>query len=189
MNESQFGFWFNLGEAWPRGQLSALAMCAEVCDKGAWEKLFNEPNLTKYDSPSISGVDFPSVGVKQAWHDDDKGVLTFKIIDGNRTKSNQPTKVSVSNIANPEEVEVTCDGLIFKNFSIEDDGTLLINTNVDTHLFQVKTDYYLSKEQKLASQKGISSTATSPSTHSRKKRNGAVSKLLISPTFSSCGCC
>ena len=152
-------------------------------------KLFNEPNLTKYDSPSISGVDFPSVGVKQAWHDDDKGVLTFKIIDGNRTKSNQPTKVSVSNIANPEEVEVTCDGLIFKNFSIEDDGTLLINTNVDTHLFQVKTDYYLSKEQKLASQKGISSTATSPSTHSRKKRNGAVSKLLISPTFSSCGCC
>ena len=190
MNESQFGFWFNLGEAWPRGQLSALAMCSEVCDKGAWEKLFNEPNLTKYDSPSISGVDFPSVGVKQAWHDDDKGVLTFKILDGNKTKSNQPTKVCVSNIPSPEKVEVTCDGLIFKNFSVEDDGTLLINTDVDTHLFQVKTDYYLSKERKLKSQQGISTTATSASNHSGKKRSGAVSKLLISPAFSSsCGCC
>ena len=190
MNESQFGFWFNLGEAWPRGQLSALAMCSEVCDKGAWEKLFNEPNLTKYDSPSISGVDFPSVGVKQAWHDDDKGVLTFKILDGNKTKSNQPTKVCVSNIPNPEKVEVTCDGLIFKNFSVEDDGTLLINTDVDTHLFQVKTDYYLSEERKLKSQQGISTTATSASNHSGKKRSGAVSKLLISPAFSSsCGCC
>ena len=36
LNDSQFGFWFNLGENWPRGQLSALAMCAEVCDPGAW---------------------------------------------------------------------------------------------------------------------------------------------------------
>ena len=63
VNDSQFGFWFNLGEKWPRGQLSALAMCAEVCEPEAWESLFNKPNLTKFYSPSIEGVEFPSVSV------------------------------------------------------------------------------------------------------------------------------
>ena len=79
LNDSQFGFWFNLGENWPRGQLSALAMCAEVCDPGAWEKLFNEPNLTKYYSPSVEGIDFPAVSVQKAFHDDSKGKLFLKV--------------------------------------------------------------------------------------------------------------
>ena len=89
LNDSQFGFWFNLGENWPRGQLSALAMCAEVCDPGAWEKLFNEPNLTKYYSPSVEGIDFPEVSVQKAFHDDSKGKLFLKISDGNKTKTNR----------------------------------------------------------------------------------------------------
>jgi len=188
-NESHFGFWFNLGESWPRGQLSALAMCAEVCEVGAWEKLFNEPNLTKYNSPSIYGVDFPSVGVKQAWHDDENGTLTFKIIDGDKTKSNKPTEINVSNLPNPSEVEMTCDGQKFTNFEVEADGNVVIKTDVANHLFHVKTGYFLSQQQKNNMQRGISKNTSIPS-GSAKKRSGTVSKLLISPSFSSsCGCC
>ena len=89
INDSQFGFWFNLGEKWPRGQLSALAMCAEVCEPEAWESLFNKPNLTKFYSPSIEGVDFPSVSIEKAFHDDRKGKLHFSISDGDKTKTNK----------------------------------------------------------------------------------------------------
>jgi len=189
LNDSQFGFWFNLGENWPRGQLSALAMCAEVCEGGAWEKLFKEPNLTKYYSPTIHNVDFPAVGVRQAWHDDDNGTLTFKIIDGNKTKSNQSTEIGISNVPDPEEIQIICDGSIFNNFLIEPNGNVLIKTDVAAHSFQVKTGYFLPEEEKITMQRGIS-TNVSISPSSSKKRSGVVSRLLLSPALSSsCGCC
>jgi len=189
LNDSQFGFWFNLGENWPRGQLSALAMCAEVCEGGAWEKLFKEPNLTKYYSPTIHNVDFPAVGVRQAWHDDDNGTLTFKIIDGNKTKSNQSTEICISNVPDPEEIQIICDGSIFNNFLIEPNGNVLIKTDVAAHSFQVKTGYFLPEEEKITMQRGIS-TNVSISPSSSKKRSGVVSRLLLSPALSSsCGCC
>ena len=63
-------------------------MCAEVCEPEAWESLFNKPNLAKFYSPSIEGVDFPSVSIEKAFHDDRKGKLHFSISDGDKTKTN-----------------------------------------------------------------------------------------------------
>ena len=177
LNDSQFGFWFNLGENWPRGQLSALAMCAEVCDPGAWERLFNKPNLTKYHSPSIHGIDFPSVGVKQACHDDDKGLLVFKIEDGDKTKTNQKTKVSVSNIPNTDQVEVFCDGKPFKDYSVNSSGGLVLSTSVASHLFHIKTGYFLSKEQRKEMDKGVQYQKKSSS--DTFKKNSEVSSKII----------
>ena len=189
LNDSQFGFWFNLGENWPRGQLSALAMCAEVCDPGAWERLFNKPNLTKYQSPSIHSIDFPSVGVRQAWHDDDKGLLVFKIEDGNKTKTNQKTKVSVSNLPNINEVEVVCDGKPFKDYSVNSSGDLVLRTSVASHSFHIKTGYFLSEEQKKKMKKGIQYQKNTSSDKVTKTLE-VSSKLIITRTTPSlCGCC
>ncbi len=188
LNDSQFGFWFNLGENWPRGQLSALAMCAEVCDPGAWERLFNKPNLTKYQSPSIHSIDFPSVGVRQAWHDDDKGLLVFKIEDGNKTKTNQKTKVSVSNLPNINEVEVVCDGKPFKDYSVNSSGDLVLRTSVASHSFHIKTGYFLSEEQKKKMKKGVQFQKNT-STDKVTKSLGVSSKIITRTTPSLCGCC
>ena len=188
LNDSQFGFWFNLGENWPRGQLSALAMCAEVCDPGAWERLFNKPNLTKYQSPSIHSIDFPSVGVRQAWHDDDKGLLVFKIEDGNKTKTNQKTKVSVSNLPNINEVEVVCDGKPFKDYSVNSSGDLVLRTSVASHSFHIKTGYFLSEEQKKKMEKGVQFQKNT-STDKVTKSLGVSSKIITRTTPSLCGCC
>jgi len=188
LNDSQFGFWFNLGENWPRGQLSALAMCAEVCDGGAWEKLFNEPNLTKYLSPTIHGIDFPAVGVKQAWHDDKEGVLVLQILDGNKTKSNKETKINISNIPNPNKIKILCDGENFEQFSVNNSGDVVLRTNVAKHLFKIKTGYFLSEEEKKNFNKGIQFQNKKAYSESRKS-NGATSRLLIStscPSFSKC---
>jgi len=188
LNDSQFGFWFNLGENWPRGQLSALAICAEVCDAGAWEKLFNEPNLTKYNSPTIHGVDFPAITVKQAWHDDNKGVLVLHILDGDKTKSNKETQIKISNIPNPNEIKISCDGKPFEQFSVDGAGDVVLRTNIATHLFHVKTDYFLSEQEKKDFNKGIQFQKRKPSSELRKN-GGATSRLLISSsTPSLCGC-
>tara|TARA_Y100001949_G_scaffold160491_1_gene152143 strand:+ start:212 stop:1885 length:1674 start_codon:yes stop_codon:yes gene_type:complete len=188
LNDSQFGFWFNLGENWPRGQLSALAICAEVCDAGAWEKLFNEPNLTKYNSPTIHGVDFPALTVKQAWHDDNKGVLVLHILDGDKTKSNKETQIKISNIPNPNEIKISCDGKPFEQFSVDGAGDVVLRTNIATHLFHVKTDYFLSEQEKKDFNKGIQFQKRKPSSELRKN-GGATSRLLISSsTPSLCGC-
>ena len=189
MNDSQFGFWFNLGENWPRGQLSALAMCAEVCEGGAWEKLFNEPNLTKYYSPSIHNVDFPAVGVRRAWHDDNEGLLIFQIEDGDKTKTNKKTNISVSNIPDTNQIEVFCDGKPFSDHSVDSSGDLILKTEIANHLFHIRTGYFLSEEQKKQMNKGIQ-FKTNNSSSIKRKSIGATSRLLIAGSPPSlCGCC
>jgi hypothetical protein len=189
LNDSQFGFWFNLGENWPRGQLSALAMCAEVCDGGAWEKLFKEPNLTKYYSPTIHNVDFPAVGVRQAWHDDNEGLLVFQIEDGDKTKTNQKTKVSISNIPDPNQIKIFCDGKPFEDYSVNLSGEVVLRTNVATHSFHISTGYFLLEEQKKKMNKGIQ-FKTNNSSSVKRKSLGATSRLLIAGSSPSlCGCC
>ena len=189
LNDSQFGFWFNLGKNWPRGQLSALAMCAEVSDPDAWENLFNKPNLTKYHSPSINGIDFPSVGVRQAWHDDNKGLLVFKIQDGDKTKTNQKTEVSVSNIPNANEVEVFCDGKPFNDYSINSSGDLVLRTSVASHSFQIKTGYFLPEEEKNKMQRGVQYQKNISSDKALKVREASNNSIITRTVPSICGCC
>jgi len=62
----EFTWGFGLGEPVPRGQLNAVIMMAEVGDHGAWSRLFNRPNLAKFQEPAVSGVDFPALGISQA---------------------------------------------------------------------------------------------------------------------------
>jgi hypothetical protein len=41
-------------------------MAGWVCRPGAWSAIFNEPNLDKFDEPTVSGVDFPRVALSEA---------------------------------------------------------------------------------------------------------------------------
>ncbi len=65
-DKGEFTLGFGLNEAHPRGQMNARAMAGWVCTPGAWSRLFNEPNLTKFDEPTVDGVDFPSVALSEA---------------------------------------------------------------------------------------------------------------------------
>ena len=62
----EFTFRFGLDEPYPRGQLNARAMAGWVCTPGAWYRIFNEPNLTKFNEPTVSGIDFPRVAMSEA---------------------------------------------------------------------------------------------------------------------------
>ena len=188
INDSQFGFWFNLGEKWPRGQLSALAMCAEVCEPEAWESLFNKPNLTKFYSPSIESVDFPSVSIEKAFHDDRKGKLHFSISDGDKTKTNKKTNIEVFNLPDANEITVLCDGMKFNEYKILDNSRISINTQVRTHSFEIDTGYYLSEQEEQVFNKKLKETKSEDIPNS-KLSSGPTSRLILPSSLNKCSCC
>ena len=187
-NDSQFGFWFNLGEKWPRGQLSALAMCAEVCEPEAWESLFNKPNLTKFYSPSIKGVDFPSVFIEKAFHDDRKGKLHFSISDGDKTKTNKKTNIEVFNLPDANEITVLCDGMKFNEYKILDNSRISINTQVRKHSFEIDTGYYLSEQEEQVFNKKLKETKSEDIPNSNYS-SGPTSRLILPSSLNKCSCC
>ena len=187
-NDSQFGFWFNLGEKWPRGQLSALAMCAEVCEPEAWESLFNKPNLTKFYSPSIEGVDFPSVSIEKAFHDDRKGKLHFSISDGDKTKTNKKTNIEVFNLPDANEITVLCDGMKFNEYKILDNSRISINTQVRKHSFEIDTGYYLSEQEEQVFNKKLKETKGGDISRS-KHSSSSTSRLVLPSSLNKCSCC
>ena len=188
INDSQFGFWFNLGEKWPRGQLSALAMCAEVCEPEAWECLFNKPNLTKFYSPSIEGVDFPSVSIEKAFHDDRKGRLHFSISDGDKTKTNKKTNIEVFNLPDAKEITVLCDGKKFNEYKILDNSRISINTQVRKHSFEIDTGYYLSEQEEQVFNKKLKETKSEDIPYSNHS-SGPTSRLVLPSSLNKCSCC
>ena len=188
INDSQFGFWFNLGEKWPRGQLSALAMCTEVCEPEAWESLFNKPNLTKFYSPSIKGVDFPSVSIEKAFHDDRKGKLHFSISDGDKTKTNKKTNIEVFNLPDAKEITVLCDGKKFNEYKILDNSRISINTQVRKHSFEIDTGYYLSEQEEQVFNKKLKETKGGDISRS-KHSSSSTSRLVLPSSLNKCSCC
>lgn len=76
--DGDFGFFYNLNEPWPRGQLSALLMAAEVGGVGSWQRIFNNKRFRdRFSAPAVVGVDFPKLGISQAWNDPKSGTLTI----------------------------------------------------------------------------------------------------------------
>lgn len=65
-DSGEFALGFGLGEDHPRGQWNARAMAGWVCEAGAWSRIFNAPNLAKFDEPEVVGVDFPRVAMSEA---------------------------------------------------------------------------------------------------------------------------
>lgn len=62
----EFTLGFRLNEPHPRGQWNARSMAGWVCEQGAWSQIFNDPNLSKFDKPTVEGVDFPRIALSQA---------------------------------------------------------------------------------------------------------------------------
>ncbi|HMH47035.1 MAG TPA: hypothetical protein VK538_04905, partial [Solirubrobacteraceae bacterium] len=71
-----FAFGFGLKEEHPRGQPNGTMMLAEALDRpGRWAEAIRPINDGRFDQPSVSGVDFPVLGLHQAAFDPDSETL------------------------------------------------------------------------------------------------------------------
>lgn len=137
----RFGWWFGLNERYPRGQWSAMMMVTEVGERGSWSKLFNQPNLNKFNEPTVEGVDFPTLGIRQAWNDLEQGMLSIRTV-GTPSRRGTATSFTVSRIPDPSVVVVRCDGDAFDHWDVIGDNEIRIRTTIDSHTFRIYTGYF-----------------------------------------------
>jgi hypothetical protein len=135
--DGEFGWFFNFGEEWPRGQLSGLMAMTEVGKAGSWSRIFNEPDLGKFDQPTVVGVDYPTLGIAQARNEADAGVLHVSTYTGATSESGAATTLRIDNVADPDQVAVRCDGEEHTRWRILDAHLIEIETDIGEHRFQV----------------------------------------------------
>ena len=116
-------------------------MVSEVGRGGDWTRAFEAPHMDKFNAPTVEGIDFPSMGVRQAWNDVESGTLYVATYATTPDRRGVATSWRVTNLPNPDEVFVICDGEPFERFTVDGPGTIRIDSDIDTHQFHIFTDY------------------------------------------------
>jgi hypothetical protein len=140
-HQEQFGWFFNNKEGFPRGQGSAMLMAAEIAGPGDWTRAFQAPHLDKYTAPTVEGVEFPSLGVSQAWNDRANGTLHVVTYAAAPDKSGAATRWRVTNLPSSSNVTVRLNGQPFSRFSPVGPRTIEITSTIDAHQFEIVTGY------------------------------------------------
>jgi hypothetical protein len=135
----RFGWWFGLKEPYPRGQLSALQMLCELGDSGAWSRVFNQPNLAKFDEPTVTGVDYPSLGVCEAWNDAESGDLRIATYAATPSKRGAGTTFRVTKLPDARAVRVRRDGADDPRWRAVGADTIEIDCEIGDHRFEIAT--------------------------------------------------
>lgn len=186
----EFGWWFQFGEDWPRGQLSALMAVAEVGTPGAWARLFREPDLAKFGQPTVEGVDYPALGLSRAWNEARSGQLHISTYCGESQRAGETTSFKISHLPDSATVKVRRDGAAFENWRALDGSTIKIETDINQHDFEVLTGQTgrrprAGKFEPAAAPSRPSAASAAPLAVSSTARVQAITL----PAGASCPCC
>jgi hypothetical protein len=140
-HDEKFGWWFHLNEGYPRGQQSATMMVSEVGNGGDWLRAFEAPHMSKFKAPTVEGIDFPALGVYQAWNDVASGTLYVGTYAASPDRQGAETSWRVTNLPNTGDVVVLCDGEPFKRFAVTGPNTIRIDTTIDNRRYEIFTGY------------------------------------------------
>jgi hypothetical protein len=140
-HQEKFGWFFNNTEAFPRGQGSAMLMAAEIAGPGDWTRAFEAPHLDKYTAPTVEGIEFPSLGISQAWNDRATGTLHVVTYAAAPDKRGAATRWRVTNLASTANLTVRLNGQPFSRFAAVGPRTIEITSTIDAHQFEIVTGY------------------------------------------------
>ena len=133
----EFTWGFGLREPVPRGQLNATIMMAEVLTRGAWWSVFNHPNLSKFAEPTLCGVDYPILGIAQAWYDSEQCRLAVTTYAADPRREGAVTQFRVSGVDALDGLQLTVDGEPSHDWRPVAAGTIEIRTTVSVHQFLI----------------------------------------------------
>ncbi len=185
----KFGWWFNNGEPWPRGQASAQMMINEIAE-GSWVDAFKVKHMDKYTAPTLEGVDFPNLGVDTAWNDKTSGVLNIGTYAGDRSRTGQPTSWQITNLPNAAEAVVICDGATITNVQVVNGNTIRVPTDIGQHQYQIYTGYF-GQEVALSKPDPVSvgnASAVAATRRSAEQNAKAAESIMVSGS-ANCPCC
>jgi hypothetical protein len=139
--QEQFGWFFNNKEGFPRGQQSAMMMTAEMGRPGDWIRAFGAPHMDKFTAPTVEGIDFPSLGISQAWNDPASGILRVSTYAAAPDKRGAPTSWRVTSLPRTSNLVVRLNGQPFSRFAVVGPNAIRIDTTIDAHQFEIVTGY------------------------------------------------
>lgn len=141
-NNEMFGWWTTAPtEGYPRGQASATLMVSEIGRPGDWLRALQASHMDKFTAPTVSGVDFPSMGCYQAWNDPASGTLNVGTYAAAADRRGVNTTFNVTNLPDANAVRITADGQPFTRFDITSGTSIRINTTIETRQFRIVTGY------------------------------------------------
>ena len=188
--EERFAWWFKLGEEWPRGQLSSLMMLSELGEPGAWSRVFNRPNLAKFSEPTVSAVDYPTVGLAQCWNDCEAGALWVETYCATPSRCGVPTTFQVSGLPDVGAIRVTLDGSEFNGWSATGTGSIEIRSDVDTHCFRIDTEFHGSSARTTSSANALpQADLIRPPAVLALATLASANAFVVSSAGGGCNCC
>ncbi len=185
----RFGWWFNNGEPWPRGQGSAQQMINEIAE-GNWKDAFSVRHLDKYNAPTLEGVNYPSLGVDKAWNDKSSGALHIGTYAADRNGAGRATSWQVTNLPDAASAVVTIDGVRSSNVQVIDANTIRVQTDIGRHQYEIYTGYF-GQEVVVAPPAPLESgsAALAQATRRTAEQNVKAAEAAISSGAIGCPCC
>lgn len=188
-NNDRFGWWFNNGEPWPRGQGSAQQMISEVAE-GNWIDAFRIQDPDRYTAPTLEGIDYPGLGVDTAWNDKENGILHIGTYVADRNRNGQQTEWRIVNLPNAGDAVVIRDGTRMTNVQVVDQNTIRVPTEIGDHRYEVFTGYY---GQELVRNKPdpveVAGASSMTATRRTAEQNFKAAESIMASGAAGCPCC
>jgi hypothetical protein len=179
--DDRFGFFFGWGEPYPRGQHSALLMVPEVGGRGAWSRWSRDGNLAKFASPTVEGVDYPSVGLSVARNDFERGELLIRTYAATPSHAGRATTMRIVQLPDVDGVRVICDAEEFTAWRPAGPGAIELELTIGDHVLSVWTGHH-GRGVRVAPEHGTWTPTVDTVRRSRRAR-------LAIAAAASCRCC
>lgn len=141
-SNEMFGWWSGFPtEGYPRGQASANMMVSQIGRPGDWMRALQAPFMDKFTAPTVEGVDFPAMGLFQAWNDPASGTLYVGTYAASPDKRGAATSFKITNLANASSVRITVDGQPYTRFETTGADSIRIDSTIDNRQFRIVTGY------------------------------------------------
>ena len=136
-DEDRFAWTFGLDDPHPRGQLNGLLILSEIGERGAWTNVYTGGRDAQFTLPTIEGVDFPNLGICEAYNDVTDSTLYVSTYAATAARRGQATSWKVTQLPDPKAVQVYCDGEKYSDWGVIDDHTIEINSSIAAHRFRI----------------------------------------------------
>lgn len=185
-DEDRFAWKFGLDDPHPRGQLNGLLILSEIGGPGAWTKVYQGRHESQFDLPTVESVDYPNLGICAAFNDVTDSTLHVSTYAATAARRGEATRRKVSQLPDPKRVQVFCDDHEFSDWGVVGDGTIEINSTIDTHRFRIVG--IAASATTTAERNGDTIAATGA--RSAGAENIATTRAYYRPAVPpSCGCC
>jgi hypothetical protein len=186
-HEDEFGFFFKFGEAYPRGQESALLMLSDIMDgEGGWYDAFNDSDAEKFDAPTVVEVDYPKLGLSRAENDEARGTLELETYVATSSEAGAPTRFRVTQLPDASSVAVLRDGSPYEGWTRLGPDSIEIETEVAKACFSISTGYRSVTRDREAA--GTASSDAGAATRAASLRPVDLARVTVAVRSASLGC-